>query len=287
MSSLVPEEIANEVNAHKLTPRGTEPFLKWAGGKRWFVKEYGEVIFDHLQSHATGRYIEPFLGGGSMALYLGLQGRMMLGDREQDLIMTYCTLRDEPEELCGFLTEIFEFGTDEASYYAVREMKPKGYLERAARMIYLNRLGFNGLYRKNKMGEFNVPYGKQERSMPSVEKLLDVSLALRTAALYDEDFDVLVEQAEEGDLLYIDPPYDGTFEGYSAEGFGDDDQERLANSLFRAIQRGANLIVHNADTERIRKLYAWAEIESIEEKRAINSDGGKRGAVPCLLITSL
>lgn len=267
-------------------PAGVSPLLKWAGGKRWFVKEYGDSLFDHVL-HRGGTYYEPFLGGAAMALHLGL-GNMVLGDVEPDLITTYKVIRDTPGALGVMLELLSDCGKGEKTYYHVRKTKPNTPIEIAARLIYLNKLCYNGLYRKNKKkGEFNVPYaeGAHKRTMPSYDQIFKVSKALSGADLRNQDFAELIGEAGQGDTIYVDPPYHDTFVGYTANGFTEADQERLAEALRGARERGAEFFAHNSDTDKVRHWYgSWAEIVPTEERRNVNSNGKGRGPKPCVLI---
>ena len=268
-----------------LAPAGVKPILRWAGGKSWFVKEFGDDVFS-LVVKKGGRYIEPFLGGGAMALHLGLKD-MVLGDCESDLIMAYQIIRDEPTQLSTLLSLLEEHhGSGKETYYQVRDTEAKSMVEIAARLIYLNRLCWNGVYRKNAKGEFNVPYGNKEKTMPTLEQIVEVSRTISHSELYAADFEKLIGEAREGDVIYVDPPYDGVFSDYTSKGFDAHDQERLAEALYDAHKRGASFIAHNSDTDLVRYLYGeWTEVNPIEEKRPINSKGGERGGVPCVLIT--
>ena len=262
-----------------------KPILKWAGGKSWFVREFGQDMRTHLEE-SGGRYLEPFLGGGAMALYLG-RGSAMLGDLDEELINVYIAVRHMPGAVHGVLEDLAQFGTDEKSYRAVRDSESDDMVESAARTIYLNKLCFNGLYRKNKKGIFNVPYGGHAK-MPSLEMLLNAAAALAGARLFAADFETIIQEARENDTIYGDPPYYGTYSGYSSEGFGGDDHERLAEALYHAQERGASFFLHNTDTEHVRWLYEdWADIVPMEERRSISADGAARGEkAPCLLICS-
>jgi DNA adenine methylase len=262
-----------------------KPILKWAGGKSWFVREFGQDMCTHLEERG-GRYLEPFLGGGAMALYLG-HGNAMLGDLDEELVNVYIAVRHMPGAVHGMLEELTQFGTDEKSYYAVRDSESDDMVESAARTIYLNKLCFNGLYRKNKKGIFNVPYGGQAK-MPSLEMLLNAATALTGSRLFVADFETIIQEAGENDTIYGDPPYHGAFSGYSGEGFGEDDHERLAEALYYAQERGASFLLHNADTEHVHWLYEdWADIVPTEERRSVSASGEARGEkAPCLLICS-
>ena len=265
---------------------GAEPFLRWAGSKRWFVPQFAN---DMLEQVRTCRYyIEPFLGGGAMALWLASQGhasKMKLGDVEEELITAYSTLVSNPDGVLQLLRSLFEFGTSEEVYYQVRGTSPETDEESAARTIYLNRLCFNGLYRKNKSGEFNVPYGKKQKDLHE-DVLQAAAIALQGATFVAGDFELLTDWASQGDVIYADPPYDGGFVDYSSDSFLAGDQRRLAASLRAARKRGATVFAHNADTPLIREIYGWAELLPIEEKRRINSNGQDRGEVGCLFIVA-
>lgn len=269
-------------------PAAIDPLLKWAGGKRKFVREFGNDMFD-LVAHRGGRYIEPFLGGAAMALHLGIKG-MVLNDVEEELIITYHALRDTPGQLATLLELIVEtMGTSKDAYYHVRETPPNSATEVAARLIYLNKLCFNGIYRKNKSGEFNVPYGgNDKRTMPTRERIMEVSRALVGADISQGDFTDVIDDAKKGDVIYADPPYHGTFSDYTAHGFNDDDHERLAESLYHARQRGAEFFCHNADTEKVRYWFdGWTEIIPVQERRNVNADGDGRGEVGCVLVAGV
>ena len=265
-------------------PQQAKPILKWAGGKSWFVKDFGDDLFEHVLK-CGGSFIEPFLGGAAMALHLGLPN-MILGDAEEELIETYATIRSKTGDVAALLSLMDDLGTDRESYDRVKETPAHTEVERAAKFIYLNHTCFNGLYRKNKSGEFNVPWGGEGRRLPDVERLYAVADAIRKSTLLAADFQYVISQAGKGDVIYADPPYHGTYSDYTSKGFGDDDHRRLADALAKAYSRGAEFILHNSDTPLIRELYDGLEIAVMPEKRRINSDGEKRGPVECLLITA-
>jgi DNA adenine methylase len=285
------------------TPKAASPLLKWAGGKRLLLP----VIVDGITStldQTGGRYIEPFLGGGAVALHLGRPG-MIVNDAIPELIEFYRTVRDEPALVAWALSSIAIMGVDEKNYYRVRDETDLGTVGpqmRAARMLYLNRLCYNGVYRVNSKGAFNVPYAKDayRESMvkrksrdaitslfPHKGKIEAVSRALMTSEILYGDFQVAVEKAQAGDVVYCDPPYDGTYSAYTNPPFKKEDQERLAEHLYYAHERGAHIVVSNSDTKFIRYLYSeWATIMETEERRAINSDTKGRARVGCVLIAA-
>lgn len=282
-------------------PARATPILKWAGGKTWAVRAFGDDIFATLQERG-GDYIEPFLGGGAMALYLGWP-RMFLNDIEQDLIDVYEAIQDQPEELNTLLRDMEPITADE-DYYVIRDEFPSAasQVERAARCIYLNKRCYNGLWRKNKQGHFNVGPGKWLNGpppLPDYDRLKFAQASLQGAQLSVGDFERVIRVAGEKDVVYADPPYIGTskigrpgkkgtnpsFDKYSADGFSMADQERLAICLRAAARRGAAVFAHNANAPEIMQWYGdWAEVVPIDERRAVNCRGDDRKAAPCVFI---
>jgi DNA adenine methylase len=217
---------------------------------------------------------------------------MLLGDAEQELIDCWNAVRVYPDAVAKHLDDL-RGSTSETNYYMVRDLDLEllSSTERAARTIYLNKMGFNGLFRKNRGGVFNVPWGRDEkRLLPTRDELCSVASALfanqHDAEIVCGDFEELIDVSKTGDLVLADPPYDGVFTDYTAKGFSADDQDRLAAALWRASTRGAAVVAHNADTPLVRKIYHWAQIHPIQERRAINSDGNGRGGSPCVVITA-
>lgn len=273
------------------------PILKWAGGKRKLVPRIAPAIAARLDE-TGGTYIEPFLGGGAVALALGRE-RAVVCDAIPELAAFYQTVRDEPAKVAWALSALACRGVDKDAYLSVRSEtfdKPEF---AAARVLYLNRLGYNGLWRVNQKGKYNVPYGRQpyresvvkRRSRDAVTSLFPhkgkieaVSDALAAAEILCGDFEPVINRAGPGDLVYADPPYDEQFNQYTAERFSELDQRRLAAALERATHRGAAVLASNSDTPLIREIYAWAVVESEDENRPINADKAGRGRVPCVLI---
>jgi DNA adenine methylase len=266
-------------------PACASPIVKWPGGKRWIVPLVGMGIHRRLL-RTGGRYLEPFLGGGAMALFLGAP-RMILGDVERPLVALYTALQRDPARVHRLAGQLFRAGTRRLDYEAVRRSSPRAPAAQAARLLYLNRLCFNGLYRTNRKGQFNVPYGQYTNPcLPSRTDLEDAARALAGAEIWHGDFEAIVRQARRGDVIFADPPYDGTFTKYSAGGFSPKDQARLVDELLSAHARGAHFVSTNADTKWIRSAYAWAEVVPTAERRNINRNGKGRGRVGCVLITN-
>ena len=264
---------------------GCVPILKWCGGKRWLVPTIAPAI--HRQLIKTGgRYVEPFLGGAAIALDLGLP-YMILSDICQPLISMYRTICKTPAAVAWMVQHLIAQGTDEAAYYALRATPSTSPVVNAARFLYLNKLGYNGLYRENRTGGFNVPYGKNPtRRLPTIEDLLPVAQALAHATITATGFAATIAQARRGDVVYADPPYYATFSDYAADGFDDDAHVALAAALHAAAGRGATIIASNSDHPRIRELYAWACITPLHEHHAIGPTKAQRGKKAAVLICS-
>lgn len=229
------------------------PFLKWPGGKRWFVANHS-----HLLPRTFNRYIEPFLGAG--AVFFHLQPEVaVLGDSNSELIITYNAVKDDWKRLKQLLS-VHQSRHCKAYYYEVRSNVPKDPIESAARVIYLNRTCFNGIYRVNKQGQFNVPIGTKDRVLLETDAFEATSGLLSGAKLLTSDFQPLIDSAQEGDLVFADPPYTVShnlngFIKYNERLFSWKDQERLARSLARARDRGALVVATNANHPSLRELY--------------------------------
>lgn len=230
-----------------------EPFLKWPGGKRWLTAQHA-----HLLPPCYNRYIEPFLGGGAVFFRVAPKSSL-LADTNKELINAYQCIKDDWLSLEEMLQH-FQVKHSERFYYKIRERSPVARMERAARFIYLNRTCFNGMYRVNQAGKFNVPIGtKLNVSFPS-GYLGKVAKQLRDAQLEDFDFEKTLDLAKEGDFAFIDPPYtvthnDNGFIKYNAKLFSWADQVRLADVVKRTASRGVSILLSNADHSDVRKLY--------------------------------
>jgi DNA adenine methylase len=270
-----------------LPPRaGCVPPLKWVGSKRWLVPMLSPCIHERL-AVTKGRYIEPFLGGAAIALDLGLPN-MLLGDTCKPLIATYQAIRKSPAAVAWALQALVDKGTDKESYLRVRADEPRSPVVAAARFLYLNKFGFNGLYREGPTGKFNVPHGgdRSKARLPDAATLEAVGLALKGADLRVADFRDTIAAATEGDVVYADSPYYDTFSGYTAGGFSDEDHEALADALYGAYTRGATVIASNSDHERVRELYSWAFVTAVHERHAVGATAARRGLRSAVLIVS-
>jgi DNA adenine methylase len=261
------------------------PFLKWAGGKGQLLGELRALV-----PALRGRYFEPFLGGGALFFDL-LPKKGVLSDVNAEIVGCYATVRDHVGELVRALKR---HHYDAEHYYAVRNADPTELspVERAARTIFLNKTGFNGLYRVNRSGKFNVPFGRYAKPLICDEKNLRAcSAALAKVELVVSDFEQAALRAKKGDFVYFDPPYvplsrTATFTAYAPGGFGADEQARLANLFDRLARRGVEVLLSNSDVPEIRELYGAYRIEIVKATRAINSKGSRRGPVSEVLVTN-
>lgn len=251
------------------------PPLKWAGGKRWFAQNHQSLL-----PKSYIRYIEPFLGSG--ALYFSEKPELArLSDLNEELINFYVILRDSPLPLRKLLLAHQRNHSSE-HYYRVRSSRPRTPLGRAARTLYLNRTCWNGLYRVNLQGIFNVPKGTKERVLLDTDDFLALSKLLKTAELICQDFEESINSAQAGDFIFVDPPYtvahnNNGFIKYNQHLFRWEDQIRLRDSLLRAVRRGAQVLITNAAHASVEELYRGFEIMHIERAGVIAGASASRG----------
>ncbi len=278
--------------------REAQPFLKWVGGKAQLLAQFGEFFPTEIT-----RYFEPFIGGGAVFFHLKHRFprmRAFLRDINPELINTYRAVRDYPRELMQQLdAHATEFKAKSADYfYFVRAQHhligdEKKIVERAARMIFLNKTCFNGLWRVNARGEFNVPVGSNKNPrLYNEENILAASRALESVHLAVQDFRETLNQTWLGDFAYVDPPYypvsaTASFTSYAKEDFGEGEQRELHAVFAESARRGARLMLSNSDTPFIRKLYRDFQIHTVQARRAINCDGSKRGRVNEVVVKNL
>jgi DNA adenine methylase len=269
----------------------TKPIVKWAGGKSKLLP----ALLPHVPTHIR-TYAEPFAGGA--ALFFALAGdpsrtveRAVLADQNEDLIACYRAVRDDVEAL---IVALSDFTHDEDLYYRVRDLDPSGMsdLARGARLMFLNRTCFNGLWRVNKSGKFNVPFGKYANPrIVDPDGLRDASSVLAKADVRVADFADVTRELGPGDFVYFDPPYvpltkSASFTSYAQGGFGPADQERLAAELVRLKDKGVLAMLSNADTDVTRALYKDFTIHATTAARAINSRGSGRGHAKEIIVTT-
>lgn len=261
-------------------------FLRWAGGKAWLARQV-ERIFGGL---SFARYHEPFLGGGAFFFSLGGNPAAYLSDKNDALIEVYQCLKNNHKLV---ITEMRQFKNTEEEYYRVRSEVPDCPYKRSARFIFLNQTSFNGLYRVNLKGVYNVPYGHRRKDFLDEESLELASRALRNSQLSSCDFMDALEFIGHGDLVFIDPPYtvshnQNGFIKYNQALFSLEDQYRLAQFIIEVKRRGARYILTNAAHQKVREIFDLGDT-CLELSRA-NLIGGKqaqRGAVKELLFTNL
>lgn len=230
-----------------------QPFLKWAGGKRWLFKNYR-----HLFPNEIDRLVDPFIGGGSSFFYLQPKSAV-LSDLNSDLMDLYCAVRDNPRSLTKRLVH-YHYSHCKNFYYTVRAKKPADPLKKAAWSLYLNRTCWNGLFRVNLKGEFNVPIGTKTKVFSSLSEFDSASLLLKSTELVNSDFEAVIDSAQQGDLVFADPPYfeknrNIRFLKYNSNVFAWPDQLRLRDALVRAKRRGATCFVTNANHRSLVNLY--------------------------------
>lgn len=260
------------------------PFIRWPGGKRWLVSRYPGLI----STPVHGTYYEPFLG--SAVIFASIQPqRAVLGDLNPELIATFAAVRDDPEAVKVLLEE-HHSRHSKKHYYSVRSAVPGSGAEVAARFLYLNRTCFNGIYRVNRKGQFNVPIGSRGNVHRSEDDFTAWSAALQQCELVIGDFESVIQKTSKGDLIYADPPYTvrhnlNAFRKYNESLFSWEDQERLARVLTEATLRGARVIVSNANHETVSDLYpAVFSRHAISRNSSIAAASEKRGAYDELLL---
>ena len=275
--------------APQLQPAVASPVVKWVGGKTKLLPDLVSRLPEKI-----GRYYEPFAGGAALFFRLA-PGRAVLADCNADLIGLYGALA---ADVAGVIRKLERHRSDhdESYYYSMRtrwndrdvSWSPA---ERAAAFIYLNKTCFNGLWRVNRAGAFNVPIGRYTDPPICVpETLRAASSVLARAELRCADYRSAVADAERGGVIYFDPPYDpvtttANFTSYTADAFSGDDQRALADTARQLVARGCKVMLSNSDTPFIRSIYKGFEVERVKCPRAINSNASKRGDVDELVIT--
>ncbi|WPM32062.1 DNA adenine methylase [Hydrogenobacter sp. T-2] len=250
-----------------------KPFVKWAGGKRQIVNLLVAYMPKNYET-----YIEPFVGGG--ALFFQVQPRKaIIGDINQELINAYLVIKDHVEDL---IEDLKMHKNTPEYYYRIRAIDPKSLdpIKRASRFIYLNKTCYNGLYRENSKGEFNVPFGRYKNpKIVDEENLKAVSEFLRSCDLevLCGDFEETCKKAKAGDFVYFDPPYYSTFSNYTKENFTEKDHIRLRDLFVELDKKGVYLMLTNSNTDFIKNLYKGYRIEVVNTARFINCKGDMRG----------
>jgi DNA adenine methylase len=266
------------------------PVLKWVGGKRQLL----DVLTPLLPKRITA-FSEPFIGGGAMLFYLQ-PATAYINDINDELINVYNVIKSDVEAL---ITELQTFRNEAEYFYAVRDWDrnrlkydTRSDVQKAARILYLNKTCYNGLFRVNNAGEFNTPFGSYRNpNIVNAPTLRAVSAYLNAATIYLTSYDYaeVLKTLPKGTFVYLDPPYDpvsdtSSFTGYSRGGFARDDQIRLRECCDDLAARGLKFMLSNSATDFIKKQYAAYHITVVQAKRAVNSDSAKRGEVDELVV---
>jgi len=303
----------------KSVPDAT-PFLKWAGGKTQLLKQFSKRLPPEMKNGQITHYVEPFVGGGAVFFYLSQRfsfDHSSIFDANEELILTYRVIKKSVKKLIYELESlesayILKSNEDrERLFYSVRDSfnkkKPEidfhtdvaEWVTRAAQSIFLNRTCFNGLFRMNRKGEFNVPFGRYKNpQILNKDNLNDVAALLKTTTIILGDFTRCKKFVDNTTFVYLDPPYrplndTSSFTTYSKYGFSDTDQRRLAGFFKELDKKGAKIMLSNSDPRNentddsfFDELYADYSIERVPAKRSINCNGARRGKINELIITN-
>jgi DNA adenine methylase len=287
------QELLNLPSNGSILRAEAQPFLKWAGGKTQLLTQLDPFLPTSIHSYA-----EPFVGGG--AVFFHLKARMprmhaLLCDNNEEVINAFVIVRDDPERLMGILdAHLFKYEKDPKYYYYLVRNQHRLFepAEAAARVVFLNKTCFNGLWRVNGRGEFNVPIGSYRKvTLYDRQNILAAHQALQGTDVRVQDFRETLRRTAKGDFLYLDPPYHplsrtSAFTAYTKDDFGEAEQDELAALFADAANRGVRLILSNSDTKFIRNLYRDFLIHPVRARRAINCRGEGRGTVSEVVITS-
>jgi len=263
-----------------------KPFVKWAGGKRQLIPILNESL-----PKTFGTYFEPFLGGGALLFNMLTERenlKCVISDLNSDLVLCYTTIRDKIDDLINSLKthEKHYQKNSKEYYYFIRENNPRSQIEKTSRLIFLNRTCFNGLYRVNSKGKFNVPLGKYTNpNIVNEENLRSVSAILRSSrvSIKCQDFEAILRNAKKDDLVYFDPPYQpvsdtSNFTSYTNKDFTYDDLGRLADLCMKLDSKGCKVLLSNSNSQKVADMFTtkpW-KISKIKANRSINSNSKKR-----------
>lgn len=266
-----------------VTPK---PFVKWAGGKRQLIP----ILNENLPK-TFGTYYEPFLGGGALLFHILTERNAQkcnISDLNSDLVLTYTTIRNRVDELISSLkNHERNYQKDSKTYYySIRETNPKSEIEKTSRLLFLNRTCFNGLYRVNSKGKFNVPLGRYANpNIVNEENLRSVSEILQSSkiAIKCRDFKSVLQDVKKDDLVYFDPPYQpvsetANFTSYTNKNFTYEDLNKLAELCMKLDSKGCKVLLSNSDSKEVAKIFSkesW-KINRIKANRSINSNSKKR-----------
>lgn len=262
------------------------PFLNWPGGKRWLVSNY-----QHYIKPGQGCHIEPFIGSGTVFFHF-CPNDAIIADKNTRLTETYIAIKDDYEKVLSYL-KIHDKNHCAEYYYKVRSRECRTPHTRAAQFIYLNRTCFNGIYRVNQKGKFNVPIGTKTHVLKDDDDFCQWALALQNASIYAHDFSKTISLADRGDFVYADPPYtvqhnNNSFVKYNEQMFSWEEQEKLCQCLEEANDRGARILISNADHESIWRLYnsdVW-KIQKVERFSGLAASRNNRKQITEVLISN-
>lgn len=266
-----------------------KPFLRWAGGKSWLLK--------YLRSYLPlyfNNYHEPFVGGGSVFIYLKsmrlIRNKALLSDQNEDLINVYTSIQQDPDSLINFLKK---YKNNKEFYYHLRQQKFQNKIEQAAQFIYLNRTSFNGIYRVNLKGEYNVPYGfKKYKQLFDYENIRNIAKLLENVELENGDFEDYFDRVEKNDLVFLDPPYTVAHENngfikYNQKIFAWEDQERLEGFIQKIKEKQAYFILTNAAHVNIKNLFQNIGIKhEVKRYSVVGGKGAKRQKISEYIFTN-
>ena len=263
-----------------------KPFVKWAGGKRQLIP----ILNENLPA-SMGTYFEPFLGGGALLFHILTERtnqKCGISDLNSDLVLAYTTIRDKTEELIVSLKNHSKNyqKNSKSYYYTIRDANPRSAIEKTSRLLFLNRTCFNGLYRVNKKGKFNVPLGRYTNpNIVNEENIRSVSQVLQThrVSIKCQDFGAVLDSAKKNDLVYFDPPYQpvsdtANFTSYTNKSFTSEDLRRLAKLCLKLDSKGCNVMLSNSFSQEVAEMFTnkqW-KIKKIAANRSINSNSKKR-----------
>lgn len=265
-----------------------EPFVRWAGGKTWLIPHMPTIVGDLHIEH----YHEPFLGGGAIYFSMEHAKRSYLSDANSQLINTYIQVRDNPEELIEFFMQL---PNTEDDYYRIRaEITGDDTVENAARFLYLNQTSYNGLYRVNREGRYNVPYGFRANWVYDPERIRAASLRLQNTRISTGDFEINKYRIKENDLVFLDPPYtvshnNNGFIAYNQKLFSLEDQQRLKRFIEYIKAKGAFYILTNAAHETIREIFLTQgdRIVELQRNSLIGGRNAARAAISEYIFTNI
>ena len=265
-------------------------FIKWAGGKRQLLEQFKPYFPKHIE-----RYFEVFVGGGAVLFHIIKTHKpryVFISDINEELINTYGIIKNDVENLIKELTKLKKLHNKE-NYYKIRSEDPKllSPLSRASRFIYLNKTCFNGLYRVNSKGGFNVPIGSYKNPSILMEKeLREISKLLKKVKMKVMGFEKITRQTRKGDFIYFDPPYyplkRDSFTTYAKEKFLDKEHKKLANVFKKLDKKGCKVMLSNSDTPFTNELYKDYNINFVQANRMINCDGKNRGKINEIVVTN-